>query len=76
MRLGFVVNDLWAEKDSYTTSRIAVAALREGHEIWMASVEDSMPRSSLLTTGMPHGRPSITWPASSPAWVEPRLPIH
>ena len=40
MRLGFVVNDLWAERDSYTTSRIAVAALQAGHEIWMAAVDD------------------------------------
>jgi glutathione synthase len=40
MRIGFVVNSLETEKPTYTTTRLAITALRMGHEAWVLSVGD------------------------------------
>lgn len=40
MRIGFLVNDLAGELPDYTTTVLALAALRRGHEIWYAGIED------------------------------------
>ena len=40
MRLAFVVNDVATEIDEYTTTRLARAALRRGHEAWYVGVGD------------------------------------
>jgi glutathione synthase len=40
MRLGLVVNDVATEKPGYTTTRLALAAKRRGHEVWLTGVGD------------------------------------
>lgn len=40
MRLAFFVNDVATEVDEYTTTRLALAAARAGHEIWYVGAGD------------------------------------
>jgi glutathione synthase len=40
MRLGLVVNDVMTEKQGYTTTRIGMAAINRGHEVWVTGVGD------------------------------------
>ena len=40
MKIGFIVNDIQTEKDSYTTTRLAVTAVNRGHEVWVIGVAD------------------------------------
>ena len=35
MKIGFVVNDVATESAEYTTTRLALAATRHGHEAWL-----------------------------------------
>jgi len=40
MKIGLVVNDIMTEETGYTTSRLAVAAINLGHEVWVMGVGD------------------------------------
>jgi len=40
MRIGFVVNKIETEETGYTTSRLGVAAVNLGHEVWTMGVGD------------------------------------
>ncbi len=40
MRLGFVVNDVMTEQKGYTTTRLGMAAVNKGHEVWVMGVGD------------------------------------
>jgi glutathione synthase len=40
MRIGFVVNEIQTEEPGYTTTRLALAAARMGHEVWVMGVAD------------------------------------
>ena len=40
MRIGFVVNEVRTEEGGYTTSRLGVAAVNRGHEVWVMGVGD------------------------------------
>jgi len=40
VKLGLVVNDVFTESPGYTTTRLAVAALQLGHEVWEMGVGD------------------------------------
>lgn len=40
MRIGFVVNDVATELAEYTTTRLALSAVRMGHEPWYINVAD------------------------------------
>ncbi|MHC4403550.1 MAG: glutathione synthase [Planctomycetota bacterium] len=40
MRIGFVVNDLATEEPTYTTTRLAMAAVNRGHEAWLIGTGD------------------------------------
>jgi glutathione synthase len=40
MRIGFVVNDVGTEQPQYTTTRLAMSAHRQGHEVWLMGVGD------------------------------------
>jgi glutathione synthase len=40
MKIGFVVNDVQTEVAGYTTTRLALAATRMGHEAWLMGVGD------------------------------------
>ena len=40
MRIGILVNDIRTEEAGYTTSRLAVAGINLGHEVWTLSVGD------------------------------------
>jgi glutathione synthase len=40
MRIGFVVNSIETEEPQYTTTRLAMAATRMGHETWLMGVGD------------------------------------
>ncbi len=40
MRIGFVVNDIQTEESGYTTTRLAMAAVNRGHEVWLIGTGD------------------------------------
>ena len=40
MKLGFVVNEIKTEESGYTTSRLAMAAINQGHEAWIIGAGD------------------------------------
>ena len=40
MRIGFVVNSLETEQPTYTTTRLAMAAVNRGHEAWLIGTGD------------------------------------
>ena len=40
MRIGFVVNDIRTEETTYTTTRLAMAAVNRGHEPWLIGAGD------------------------------------
>jgi len=40
MKIGFVVNDIMTEQTGYTTSRLGVAGINLGHEVWVMGVGD------------------------------------
>jgi len=40
MRLGLVVNDVATEQPVYSTTRLALAAKKRGHEVWLMGVGD------------------------------------
>jgi glutathione synthase len=40
MRIGFVVNSVATEHPEYTTTRLALAATRRGHQTWLMGVDD------------------------------------
>ena len=40
MRIGFMVNDIKTEEPGYTTSRLAMAAVNRGHEVWVVGAGD------------------------------------
>ena len=40
MRIGFVVNDIETERETYTTTRLAMAAVNRGHEAWLIGAGD------------------------------------
>ena len=40
MRIGFVVNDVATEQKGYTTTRLAMTAINQGHEAWVMGVGD------------------------------------
>lgn len=44
MRFGFVVNSVATEHPQYTTTRLALAATRRGHDVWLIGVEDFTQR--------------------------------
>jgi glutathione synthase len=40
MRIGFIVNQIDTEQASYTTTRLAMAAVNRGHEAWLIGAGD------------------------------------
>ncbi len=40
MRIGFIVNDIKTEQTGYTTTRLGMAAINRGHEIWVMGAGD------------------------------------
>ena len=40
MKIGFVVNAVATEHPAYTTTRLALAATRRGHDTWLIGVDD------------------------------------
>jgi len=40
MKIGFLVNDVLTEKAGYTTTRLAMEAVNQGHETWMMGIGD------------------------------------
>lgn len=40
MRIGFVVNSIDTEQETYTTTRLAMSAVNRGHEVWLIGVRD------------------------------------
>lgn len=40
MKIGFVVNDVATEQATYTTTRLAMTAAQQGHEIWLMGIGD------------------------------------
>lgn len=44
MRIGIIVNDLFEERFGYTTTQLAMVAVRHGHEVWYIDVGDLVLR--------------------------------
>lgn len=40
MRIGFLVNQIQTEQENYTTTRLGLAAVNRGHEVWVLGVGD------------------------------------
>ena len=40
MKLGLMVNDINTEQTGYTTTRLAMAAINRGHEVWVIGSGD------------------------------------
>ena len=40
MKVGFVVNDVATEQPAFSTTRLALAARKRGHEVWLTGVGD------------------------------------
>ena len=40
MKIGFMVNDIKTEEPGYTTTRLAMAALNRGNEVWLMGAGD------------------------------------
>jgi glutathione synthase len=40
MRIGFLVNQIQTELENYTTTRLGLAAVNRGHEVWVMGVGD------------------------------------
>ena len=40
MRIGFMVNNIKTEEPGYTTTRLAMAAINMGHEVWVLGADD------------------------------------
>lgn len=40
MKIGFVVNDVQTEQSIYTTTRLAMSAVNQGHEAWLMGIGD------------------------------------
>ena len=40
MRIGFMVNDVKTELESYTTTRLAASAINMGHDVWVMGAAD------------------------------------
>ena len=53
MKIGFVVNRVATEEPGYTTTRLAMAATRMGHEVWLMGVDDFAhdPDTDVFMTG-------------------------
>ena len=68
MRIGFVVNSVATEKPEYTTTRLALAATRRGHETWLIGVDDFSHRPDGTVAAHAHGR------TRQEALERPRLP--
>ena len=51
VRIGFVVNDIATELPEYTTTRLAFAASRRGHEVWSFGVGDLAQEPDGTVTG-------------------------
>lgn len=55
MRIGFVVNDITTEQPGYTTTRLAFAARKRGHEVWSIGVAELAQDPDGTVTGHAHG---------------------
>lgn len=57
MKIAFVVNAIATEKPTYTTTRLAFAAKRSGHEVWTVAVGDlaQQPDGSITATASQPG---------------------
>src|SRR3989304_5385748 len=40
MKIGFVVNEIETEQETYTTTRLAMTAVNRGHEVWHIGISD------------------------------------
>ena len=61
MRIGFVVNDVHTERPQYTTTRLAMAATRHGHEVWLMGVGDFSHRDDgSIGAELGHRREGVT----------------
>ena len=40
MRLGLLVNDIASEESGFTTTRLGLEAINQGHEVWVMGVGD------------------------------------
>jgi glutathione synthase len=57
MKLAFVVNRVATEEPGYTTTRLALTATRQGHEVWLIGVEDFSHEPSGAVTALARSAP-------------------
>ncbi len=82
MRIAFLINSFETERDVYTTTRLALAAHKAGHDVLYLSVEDFVcePDESLtVRVRRPGGTYKTTrtfWAGVSEDGVEERIPVE
>jgi glutathione synthase len=57
MRIAFVVNRVATEEPGYTTTRLALTASRNGHDVWLIGVEDFSHEPSGSVTALARKAP-------------------
>jgi glutathione synthase len=80
VKIGFVVNRVATEKAEYTTTRLALAASRRGHDTWLMGVDDfshrpdgSVAAHAYAARGKKHKTPAAYLESvqADDRWVEP-----
>jgi glutathione synthase len=80
VKIGFVVNRVATEKAEYTTTRLALAASRRGHDTWLMGVDDfshrpdgSVAAHACAARGKKHKTPAAYLESvqADDRWVEP-----
>jgi glutathione synthase len=61
MRLGLVVNDVATEQPEYSTIRLALAARKRGHEVWLMGVGDLAHSASGQVTARARSAPGKSY---------------
>lgn len=58
MKLAFVVNRVATEEPGYTTTRLALTASRQGHDVWLIGVENFSHEPSGAVTALARSAPA------------------
>ena len=65
MKVGFVVNQIETEQATYTTTRLAMAAVNRGHESWLIGTGDLALDPDDYVRARARAAPKATWSRSA-----------
>jgi glutathione synthase len=66
MKIGFVVNRVDTEKPQFTTTRLSMAAIRAGHDVWMMGVDDFAHQPDGTVSAWAHPAPAKKYRSLKP----------